>query len=213
MDAVEDYVDICGQIIVDIEVVESSLRSEEAATSSSSSTHQKSRTTSWQAEDDGWKVREETVHGRRTGKSSGMTLRIKKLRRALAAHCRRHLPQQSSSSAREEEDHWVLMEDRRWRSTAFENLAKEMLRYLDNSDDVKVGTSELQERLEVPVQIGIPFSRPSRREVKMAKRFSKYFGKKKKRSMLLAGPDGMRSGKAKSSWKEDVKTQVWKYKC
>ena len=29
-----------------------------------------------------------------------------------------------------------------------------MLRYLDNSDDVKVGIAELQERLEVPV-IGI----------------------------------------------------------
>ena len=48
----------------------------------------------------------------------------------------------------------VLMEDRRWRS-AFENLAKEMLRYLENSDDVKVCITELQERLEVPVQIGI----------------------------------------------------------
>ena len=30
-----------------------------------------------------------------------------------------------------------------------------MLRYLDNSDGVKVGITELQERLEVPVQIGI----------------------------------------------------------
>ena len=47
------------------------------------------------------------------------------------------------------------MEERRTRRTAFENLAKEMLRYLDNSDDVKVGITELQERLEVPVQIGI----------------------------------------------------------
>ena len=37
------------------------------------------------------------------------------------------LPQQSSSSAREEEGHWVLMEDRRRRSVAFENLVKEML--------------------------------------------------------------------------------------
>ena len=47
------------------------------------------------------------------------------------------------------------MEDRRRRRIAFENLAREMLRYLDNSDDVKVGITELQERLEVPVQIGI----------------------------------------------------------
>ena len=37
----------------------------------------------------------------------------------------------------------------------FEKLAKEMLRYLDNSNDVKVGITELQERVEVPMQIGI----------------------------------------------------------
>ena len=65
------------------------------------------------------------------------------------------LLQQSSSSAREEEGRWVLMEDRRRRRIAFENLGKEMLRYHDNSDDVKVGITELQETLEVPVQIPI----------------------------------------------------------
>ena len=47
------------------------------------------------------------------------------------------------------------MEDRRRRRVAFENLAKEMPRYFDNSDDVKVGITELQERLEVPVQFCI----------------------------------------------------------
>ena len=36
-----------------------------------------------------------------------------------------------------------------------ENLAKGMLRYLDNSDDVKVGITELQERVEVLLQLGI----------------------------------------------------------
>ena len=35
---------------------------------------------------------------------------------------------------------------------------------------------------------------------------SKYFCKKKKRSLLPAGPDGMRSGEAWSIWKEDVHT-------
>ena len=48
-----------------------------------------------------------------------------------------------------------MMEDRRRRSIAFEKLAKEMLRYLYNSEEVKVVIVELQERLEVPVQIGI----------------------------------------------------------
>ena len=48
----------------------------------------------------------------------------------------------------------------------------------------------------------------------MAKRFLKYFGKKKKKSYVLpAGPGGRRNGKALSIWKEDVKTQVGKYKC
>ena len=107
------------------------------------------------------------------------------------------LPQQSSPSSTDEESQWIS-EDRRRRGIAFEKLAKEVLRYLDNSEKVKVGITELQERLEVPVNKSVfPFSKwPSRREVKMAKRNSKYVGKKKKkkRSMLLAGPDGMRKG-------------------
>ena len=64
------------------------------------------------------------------------------------------LPQKSSSSAREEEEgRWVL-EDKRRRNVAFENLAKEMLRYLENIEDVKVGITEQQEQLEVFVQTG-----------------------------------------------------------
>ena len=41
--------------------------------------------------------------------------------------------------------------------------------------------------------------------MKLARRCSKYFGKKKK-SVLPAGPDGMRSGMAWWSWKEGVRT-------
>ena len=108
MDAVEDYLESCSLITVDIEVVERLLRPEnlevslwyvlkhatrEAATSSSSATHRKGQTTSWQAEDDGWKVREETLQGKRTCKTSGVTLSIKepgqRLRRAPTAPCRR----------------------------------------------------------------------------------------------------------------------------
>ena len=47
------------------------------------------------------------------------------------------------------------MENRRRRGNAFEKLAKEMLRYLDDSEELKVGIVELQERLEVLVQIGL----------------------------------------------------------
>ena len=37
-----------------------------------------------------------------------------------------------------------------------------MLRFLDNSDDVKVGITELQERVEVPEQIGISIQQVAR---------------------------------------------------
>ena len=46
------------------------------------------------------------------------------------------------------EDGWV-------REIAFEKLAKRMLRYVENSEKVKVDITELQERLEVPVHIGV----------------------------------------------------------
>ena len=71
---------------------------------------------------------------------------------AYAAPCpemtlRTPLPQQGSSSAGEEGAHWELMEDRRRRSAAFENVAKEMLQYPENNDELKVGITELQEQL------------------------------------------------------------------
>ena len=46
------------------------------------------------------------------------------------------------------------MKDRRRRNVAFVNLAKEMLRYLENGGEVKVGITELQEQLDVLEQIG-----------------------------------------------------------
>ena len=72
MEAVDDYLDNCAHVKVDIEVLESLLKPENQEVSlryflkcstrktifSGSSTHQRSRTTSWQAEDDGWKVKE-----------------------------------------------------------------------------------------------------------------------------------------------------------
>ena len=64
------------------------------------------------------------------------------------------LPQRSSSSAREE-GRWVLTEDRCRQSVAFESVAKEMLKYLEISEELKVCITKLQEHLEVPVQIGI----------------------------------------------------------
>ena len=62
------------------------------------------------------------------------------------------LPQQCSSSAREEEDHWGT-EGRK--AKAKDCFREPGLTYLDNCNEVKVGITELQERVEVPAQIGI----------------------------------------------------------
>ena len=99
------------------------------------------------------------------------------------------MTQQSSSSAREEEeDHGVLMEVRRRRRVAFGNLAKEMLSYLDSSDDVKVGITELQERLEVLVQIGISIQQVAQQaRSENGQKICEVFGKKQN-YVLPAGP-------------------------
>ena len=79
------------------------------------------------------------------------------------------LPQQSPSSAREEEGRWVLMEDRR--------------RYLDNSEAVKVGITELQQRLEVPEKSVLLFGKCLKTGDgrKWPRYFRICFGKEKKR--------------------------------
>ena len=146
MEAVEDYVENCANVKVDIEVLESSMEAKKPRDLFKVILLCLTRggiNISWQAEDDSWRVRGKTVHGKRVGKKSGMIFEYQG-GMAKAQPCpdrilKTPLPQQSSPSAREEEGHPVVMEDRRRRSIAFEKLAKEILRYLDNSDDVKVG--------------------------------------------------------------------------
>ena len=59
------------------------------------------------------------------------------------------LPQQSSSISREEENHWISMEDMyRWR-VAFAEAAKRMPRYLEDSEDLNVGVTDSKEQLEI----------------------------------------------------------------
>ena len=58
------------------------------------------------------------------------------------------LPQQSASSNREEHSQWSLVEIRRKRRAAFEETAKRMLTYPEDSEDLKVGISELKEQLD-----------------------------------------------------------------
>ena len=58
------------------------------------------------------------------------------------------LPQQSPSSNREEASQWRSVEGRLRRCVAVEGAAKRMLRYPEDSEDLKVGISELREQLE-----------------------------------------------------------------
>ena len=77
---------------------------------------------------------------------------------------------------------------------AFENLAKEMLRYPDDSEDVQVGITEWQERLEVPEKICISIQQLAQQaRSENGQKIFEVFWQEKKRSVLPAGPGGMRS--------------------
>ena len=65
------------------------------------------------------------------------------------------MPQQSSPSSRDEESQWVAVEDKRRRRVAFEETAKDILRYLEDSEDLKVSVTELQEQLGMSEEAGI----------------------------------------------------------
>ena len=165
MDAVEDYLASCAQVIVDIEVVESLLRPENLevslryvlkhATRRGSNVFQLFNTSEKPNHFVASRRRRLENQGRdgarqENGQNEWHDIEYQGAR-AKAPPCNETtlqtpLLQQSSSSAGEEEGHWVLMEDRRRRRVAFENQAKEMLRYHDNSDDVEVGITEMQER-------------------------------------------------------------------
>ena len=105
------------------------------------------------------------------------------------------MPQQSSRSSRGEESQWVAVEDRRRRRVAFEETAGDILRYLENSEDLKVSVTESREQLARSEEAII-----SIQEVTQQARnenghffFSKFSGKEKKRYALPAGLDGTRN--------------------
>ena len=95
--------------------------------------------------------------------------------------------QQSSSSTREEESQWssqeraavasqekagkesrgTEVEDKRKRCVALEDAANIMLKHLEDSEDLKVGLSELKEQLETPEEAGfsiMQIAKQSRKE-------------------------------------------------
>ena len=174
VDALEDYLDKCAQVIVKMNFVESLLRPENREVSlkyvlkhanygsscvfqlfgtAEKPNHLVVRRRRWLES----QVRDDARQESGSNKWYNFGYQGAKANAPLCpiSTQKTPLPQQSSSSAREEEDHWELREERRRRRTAFENLAKGMLRYLNNCNEVKVGITELQERVEVPAQIGI----------------------------------------------------------
>ena len=63
------------------------------------------------------------------------------------------LPQKSSPSAREEEDHWELREEAKAKDCFREPGQEHAEIYLDNCNQVKVGITELQELVEIGISI------------------------------------------------------------
>ena len=169
MVAVEEYLESCAQVMVDIDVVERLLRPENLEVSLKNVLkHATTRGSNiFQFFDTSEKPNHFVAIRRRWLESQGRNGARQEIGQnewydleyqgatARAPPCpdstlQTPLPQQSSLSAGEEVDHWVVMEDRQRRRIACENLAKGMLLYLDCSNDVKVGITELQERVEVP---------------------------------------------------------------
>ena len=103
------------------------------------------------------------------------------------------LPKQSSSSSRDE-GQWNSVEDRRRQRVAFEEAAKRMLRYPEDSEDSKVGVTELQEQLEIPKAGGVSIRQITQQAMhEKGQKFLKFAGKEKKRYVLPVWPDGTRS--------------------
>ena len=101
------------------------------------------------------------------------------------------LPQQSSPSSRDEESQWVAVEDRRSQRVAFEETARGTLRYLEDSEDLKVSVKDLQEQLGVS-EAGISIKQVAQQAMN---EHSQLFSKKKKSKeknmyALPAWPDG-----------------------
>ena len=62
---------------------------------------------------------------------------------------------ESAVAAAGEESQWVAVEERRRRRVAFEETARSVLRYLVDSEDLKVIVTELQEQLGLSKEAGV----------------------------------------------------------
>ena len=112
------------------------------------------------------------------------------------------MPQHSSPSSRDEESQWVAVEDRRRRRVAFKETAWGTLRYLEDSEDLKVNVMELQEQLGMSEEAGISIKQVALQARNDNGQCFEIVGKDKKRYALPAGPDGTRSYNVWRVWKK-----------
>ena len=83
------------------------------------------------------------------------------------------------------------MEDRHKRRVAFEERAKRMLGFLEDSEDLKVGISELKEQLETPEEtFFLSCTLPNRQGMKKAKNTLIFLSKERRRCALPVWRDG-----------------------
>ena len=75
------------------------------------------------------------------------------------------------------------MEDRLRRRIAFEKTAKRILKYSEDSDDVKVGVTELQEQLEISVEAGISITQAAQQAMNENGQHTSKFSGKRRRGM------------------------------
>ena len=128
----------------------------------------------------GWRVRERTLHSKRVGKRLDFEYQgvMAKAPPCSERTLKTPLPLQSSLSSREEEGQWVSVEDRRRRRAVFEETAKRMLRYREDSEDLKVGVTELQKQLGISEETGLSIKQIAQQASnENAKRFLKFLGK------------------------------------
>ena len=71
------------------------------------------------------------------------------------------MAQQSQPSSRDEESQWVAVEDRRRRRVAFEETARDVPGYLENSEDLNVSFTELQEQLRLSEEENKRYASPA----------------------------------------------------
>ena len=86
------------------------------------------------------------------------------------------------------------MEDRRRRRAAFEEAAKRMLRYLQDSEDLRVGVTELKEQLGISEEAGVSIRQNAQQaRNENGQKIFEFSGKETKRHVLPVWLDGTRS--------------------